>query len=111
MAKKKKLKAIVLTPKMPKRREKDMAKKSDVKTKRSVVVHKKDEKIDSLYQLLGQLESNIEELTRMYTEAPESKHYGVGGKMKPTHKQEILAEQIKRAQRRADRLMKMIENK
>lgn len=108
MARKKKPKVEILTPKMPKRRE-DMAKKTGVTTKRSVVVHKKDEKAENLYHIIGQLQEQITELTRMYGELPDSKHKGVGGMMKPTLKQKVIAEQLKRAEGRLDRMTRLLE--
>ena len=45
----------------------------------------------------------------MYAELPDSNHRDVGGRMKPTTKQMEIAKQIKRAQARADKLMRIIE--
>ena len=84
-------------------------KKEAPKTKRSVVVHKKDINVDNIYQMLNVVENNIQELTRMFSELPGSNHRDVGGRMKPTTKQIEIAKQIKRAQARADRLMQIIE--
>lgn len=106
VTKKPKTKAYI--PKMPKGRE-DMAKKNDTKTKTSIVVHKKSEKADNLYQIIGQLQDQISELTRQYGEVPDSKHYGVGGQMKPTLKQQMLADQIKKAEARLDRMTRLLE--
>jgi len=79
------------------------------KTKRTVVVHKKDINVDNIFQLLSVIENNIQELTRIYSELPDSNHRDVGGRMKPTTKQMEIAKQIKRAQARADKLMRIIE--
>ncbi|MDP8263038.1 MAG: hypothetical protein P9M13_07025 [Candidatus Ancaeobacter aquaticus] len=79
------------------------------KTKRTVIVHKKDIKVDNIFQLLSVVENNIQELNRMYAELPGSNHRDVGGRMKPTTKQIEIAKQIKSAQARADRLMRIIE--
>ena len=84
-------------------------KKAASTTKRSVVVHKKDIDVNNIYQMLNVVENNIQELTRMYSELPDSNHRDVGGRMKPTTKQMEIAKQIKRAQARAERLMQIIE--
>lgn len=105
MPTKKKSKAIILQPKVPKKTKKAPA----PKTKRSVIVHKSEKAVENLYQMLGQIENTIEELARLYTELPDSKHYGVGGKMKPSLKQEIIAEQLRHAQIRAARILRLIE--
>ena len=86
-----------------------MADDKGVQTKRSVVVHKKDEKVTNLYQLIAQQQEYLTELTRMYGELPSSKHKGVRGTMKPTLKQENVAKQIEKAEKRLDTLMKMLE--
>lgn len=99
-------KPVVLKPKMSKKKQK---KEEPLKTKRSVIVHKKEENIQDLYQVLGELERTIQELSRIYSELPDSRHRGVGGRMKPTLKQEQIARQIEQAQARADRIMKLIE--
>jgi len=78
-------------------------------TKRSVVVHKKDISVDNIYQMLNVVENNIQELTRMFSELPDSNHRDVGGRMKLTTKQMEISKQIKSAQARADRLMRIIE--
>ena len=109
MARKKKPKVEILTPKVPKRRDKNMAKKSGTRTKRSVIVHKKDEKAENLYHIIGQLQEQIAELTRIYGELPDSKHKGVGGMMKPTLKQKMVAEQIKSAEERLNRMTRLLE--
>lgn len=108
MPRKKKPKIEILIPKVPKRRE-EMVKKSDVKTKRSIVIHKKDEKAENLYHIIGQLQEQLTEMTRMYGELPDSKHKGVSGMMKPTLKQKMLGEQIKRAEERLDRMTRLLE--
>ena len=79
------------------------------KTKRSVIVHKKEERIENLYQVLGEVERTIQELSRIYAELPESKHRGIGGQMKPTEKQRMIRQQIERAQSRAERCIRLIE--
>ena len=86
-----------------------MANSSGVQTKRSVVVHKKDNRVENLYQLIAQVEEHVAELTRMYSELPDSKHKSVGGMMKPTLKQEIIAEQIKKAEVRLNKLIRLLE--
>jgi len=85
------------------------SKKEMPTTKRSIVVHKKDIDVNNIYQLLNVIEGNIQELNRMYAELPDSNHRDVRGRMKPTTKQIEIAKQIKIAQARADRLMKIIE--
>ena len=55
------------------------------------------------------IENNIQELSRMYAELPDSNHRDVAGRMKPTQKQIEISRQIKSAQARADRLMRIIE--
>ena len=86
-----------------------MVKGTSVKTKRSVVIHKKDDRAENLYQLIGQVQENVSELIRMYGELPDSRHKSVGGRMKPTLKQEVIAEQIKLAEARLNRLMRLLE--
>lgn len=90
-------------------RKKKKKKEVPSRTKRSVVVHKKKEEIENLYQILRQLGRNIQELSRSYSELPDSKHRGVGDWMKPTLKQEQITKQIRQAQARAERLIKLIE--
>jgi len=104
MSRKKKIE--IIQPKMPKTR-----KKEDVmpKSKRSVILHKKEAPVENLYEMLGEVERTIRELSRMYIEVPESRHSGVGGRMKPTEKQEMIKEQIDKAQKRADRLISLID--
>ena len=84
-------------------------KKEATRTKRSVVIHKKDVNVDNIYQMLNVVENNIQELTRMFSELPDSNHRDVGGRMKLTTKQMEISKQIKSAQARADRLMRIIE--
>lgn len=105
MVTKKAPKLEAIRPKMPKRaKEEPMA-----KTKRSVIVHETKKKTEDLYQVLGEVERTIQELSRIYTELPESKHRGVGGQMKPTEKQKMIQKQIDQAQARAERLIRLIE--
>ena len=105
MAEKKTAKTQAIQPKISKRiKEEPVA-----KTKRSVIVHKKEERIENLYQALGEVERTIQELSRIYIELPESGHRGVGGEMKPTGKQKMIQKQLEQAQARADRLIKLIE--
>lgn len=78
-------------------------------TKRSVVVHKKDEKVQDIYQLIAQQQEYITELTRQFGELPDSKHKGLRGTQKPTLKQETVAKQLEKAEARLDTLMKILE--
>lgn len=80
-----------------------------LRTKRSIIFYKKGEKIENLYQILGEVERKIQELSQIYAELPDSRHRGIGGKMKPTLKQKLIQEQIERAEAMAERLMKLIE--
>lgn len=108
MAAKKKPKITVLTPKVSKKKEKE---EEMPRTKRAVIVYKKDQKIDNLYHILGELEEAIRELCVIYAELPDSKHRGVGGRMKPTPRQVQIERQIEQTQARAVRIMKLIERK
>lgn len=105
MAQKSKGKFETIQPEMPKKEKKE----STAKAKRSEIVYKKQERIENLYHALGEAERTIQELSRIYTELPESGHRGVGGEMKPTEKQKMIRSQIGRAQGRADRLIELIE--
>ena len=108
MAKKVKKKVKAIRPKQTKKKAK--IKETAPKTKRSVIVHKTEKPVENLFNLLGQIHTNIEELSRVYAELPSSRHRGVGGKMKQTVKQEFLTEQINLARERADKIVSILEN-
>ncbi len=100
-----KIKSKAFQPKVQKRKkEEEMAKR-----KESLIVHKTLKKTEDFYQVLGEVERTIQELSRIYTELPESKHRGVGGKMKPTNKQEMINQQLEYARKRAERIIRLIE--
>lgn len=101
-----KIESKAFQPKVPKRKEKE---EEMAKIKRSVIVHETKKKTEDFYQVLGEVERTIQELSRIYTELPESKRRGVGGKMKPTHKQEMINQQLEYARKRAERIIRMIE--
>lgn len=71
----------------------------------------KSEKIqkDNLCQILGEIERTIQELSRQYADLSDSNHFGIGGIMKPTVKQDVIKQQLDEANKRADRLLKAIE--
>lgn len=100
----KKIKPSVLKPKPVKKTI-----KTPPKSKRSVIVHKSTKSTDNLFQILGNIENSIEELSRIYSELPDSKHYGIGGVLKPTLKQKVIEEQLRKAHARAQRIMTLIE--
>lgn len=80
-------------------------------TKRSQIVYKKDEPVESLYDLLAETEKSIQELTRTLAELPTSRHIGVGGKLKLTEKEKIVKGELAAARARADRLLRLIEKR
>ncbi len=103
--KKKPPKQEIIQAKTAKKKKKTSAEKS----RRSVIVHKSQKPAADLYQMLAQVEDTIAELSRIYADLPDSRHYGVGGRMKPSLKQEMIAEQIRHAHLRAARLIKLME--
>ena len=80
-----------------------------VSSKRSVIVHKKEGKIENIFQLLGEVERSILEFSRIFVEAPDSKHKTASGKMKLTEKQELILKQIKQANKMSGSLIQIIE--
>lgn len=103
----KKIKTQIIQPKVPKRKK---GGGEMPQTKRSVILHKKQERLENLFLVLGEVERTIQELSRLYIEVPESKHRGVGGRLKPTDKQRLIAVQLEHAQKRADKLIKLINS-
>jgi len=92
----------VIRPSMPKKEEERPVKKS-------TATAKKDVKAENIYQAYAEAERTIQELSRLYVEAEDSRHYGLGGTMKPTEKQMMLNKQLEEANKRANELMKKME--
>lgn len=103
-------------PKPPKIKKTGIIPKTKAAEKEKTSSPKKTEKvkaegaIKNLYQLFGETQRTIEELTGIYSELPDSRHYGVGGRMLPTLKQTVISEQLEKAQSRRERLTRIIEN-
>lgn len=95
-------KVEIITPKMPK-------KAIEKETFSSAKKVKSDKPVENLYQSLAETERSIAELSRIYAELPDSNHFGIGGKMAPTLKQEVISEQLRQAQTRAQELLKLIK--
>lgn len=102
-----KIKTEIITPKMPKH-EKTANKNST--PKKSSTLDKPRKPVEDIYQLLAEVQKTIEGLTLIYGELPDSKHYGVGGTMKPTLKQQVISEQLLQAEARDRRIEKLIED-
>ncbi len=101
MAKKvKNPKIEVIRPKVQKAVEKE--------SKNVSVSAKKDTKVENVYQAYGEAERTIQELTRLYVEAEDSRHYGVSGTMKPTQKQMVIQMQLDKANERAKEILKKL---
>lgn len=92
----------LIQPKVPNKEVASQVKKSTISVK-------KDVKVENLYQTLAEVERTIQELTRLYVETEDSKHFGLGGTMKPTEKQMTIKEQLIKADERAKELLKKIK--
>jgi hypothetical protein len=77
--------------------------------KKNVAVVKRDAKAENIYQAYVEIERTIQELTKSYVEAEDSKHYGVSGTMKPTQKQMVIQAQLDKANERAKELIKKLD--
>lgn len=78
--------------------------------KRSVIVHEKNVPTKNLHEVLGQTEKTIQELSRYLAELPQSARRGVGGQLSLTTKEKLIIKELEEARKRADRILKLIEN-
>lgn len=78
-------------------------------SKTSTIVHKTKKPATDLYQVLGKIEETVQELTRLFAEADDSKHRGAQGMLKLTQKQQLIIKQLELAQNRAESVVKLIE--
>ncbi len=81
----------------------------DSSSKKSVIEYRSTKDISSLYGVLGEIERSVADMTRVFTELPESGQRDVGGREKlSTRQQEVLAI-IAQSQRRADEIVRLIK--